>query len=116
VAYPWHTPGTSPLAYPWRTPAIPLHSTVAFRAHTWLVQMDISYDRFIRTTRRAHEALVAQFFARCEGRGDIARAQYEGLYCVPHAKSTRYSSWTKASLLLFSFHFPFSFLLRLGSL
>ena len=49
---------------------------------TEALQLDISYDRFIRTTNPAHEKLVADFFQRVWDNGDIYRAVYEGLYCV----------------------------------
>ncbi|XP_068331291.1 methionine--tRNA ligase, chloroplastic/mitochondrial-like [Pyrus communis] len=45
-------------------------------------QLDISYDRFIRTTDPKHEAIVKEFYSRVLANGDIYRADYEGLYCV----------------------------------
>lgn len=44
--------------------------------------LDISYDKFIRTTDSKHEAIVKEFYARVQASGDIYRADYEGLYCV----------------------------------
>ncbi|KAK4783443.1 hypothetical protein SAY86_007817 [Trapa natans] len=44
--------------------------------------LDISYDKFIRTTDPKHEAIVKQFYSRVLAKGDIYRADYEGLYCV----------------------------------
>jgi len=46
------------------------------------VQLDISYDKFIRTTDPKHEAIVKEFYSRVLANGDIYRADYEGLYCV----------------------------------
>ena len=47
----------------------------------WL-QLDIAYDKFIRTTDSKHEAIVKEFYSRVLNNGDIYRADYEGLYCV----------------------------------
>ncbi|XP_010030992.2 methionine--tRNA ligase, chloroplastic/mitochondrial [Eucalyptus grandis] len=44
--------------------------------------LDIAYDRFIRTTDTKHEAIVKQFYSRVLENGDIYRADYEGLYCI----------------------------------
>lgn len=46
------------------------------------LQLDISYDKFIRTTDPKHEAIVKEFYSRVLANGDIYRADYEGLYCV----------------------------------
>ncbi|KAK9699462.1 hypothetical protein RND81_08G175300 [Saponaria officinalis] len=45
-------------------------------------ELDISYDKFIRTTDPKHEAVVNEFYSRVLANGDIYRADYEGLYCV----------------------------------
>jgi methionyl-tRNA synthetase len=45
-------------------------------------QLDIEYDKFIRTTDHKHEAVVNEFYSRVLNSGDIYRADYEGLYCV----------------------------------
>ncbi|KAI6669021.1 hypothetical protein NL676_003906 [Syzygium grande] len=44
--------------------------------------LDIGYDKFIRTTDAKHEAIVKQFYSRVLENGDIYQADYEGLYCV----------------------------------
>lgn len=44
--------------------------------------LDIQYDKFIRTTDPKHEAVVNDFYSRVLSSGDIYRADYEGLYCV----------------------------------
>ncbi|CAA6657451.1 unnamed protein product [Spirodela intermedia] len=44
--------------------------------------LDISHDKFIRTTDPNHEAVVKEFYSRVLSSGDIYRADYEGLYCV----------------------------------
>ncbi|EPS61799.1 hypothetical protein M569_12993, partial [Genlisea aurea] len=45
-------------------------------------ELDISYDKFIRTTDPCHEAIVKEFYSLVLESGDIYRAFYEGLYCV----------------------------------
>ncbi|OVA18319.1 Valyl/Leucyl/Isoleucyl-tRNA synthetase [Macleaya cordata] len=44
--------------------------------------LDIAYDKFIRTTDPHHEEIVKEFYSRVLANGDIYRADYEGLYCV----------------------------------
>ncbi|KAK2637596.1 hypothetical protein Ddye_032388 [Dipteronia dyeriana] len=44
--------------------------------------LDIAYDKFIRTTEPKHEAIVKDFYSRVLANGDIYKADYEGLYCV----------------------------------
>ena len=45
--------------------------------------MNISYDRFIRTTEPGHKATVQKIFQKLYDQGDIYKASYEGYYCVP---------------------------------
>ena len=45
-------------------------------------QLDIQYDRFIRTTSRRHEYIVKEFFQRVWNSGDIYSNQQQGWYCV----------------------------------
>ncbi len=45
--------------------------------------MNISYDRFIRTTDADHEAAVEKIFRCLLEKGDIYKGEYEGKYCVP---------------------------------
>jgi methionyl-tRNA synthetase len=45
--------------------------------------VDISYDKFIRTTDNEHQVRVQQIFERLIEQGDIYKGFYEGLYCVP---------------------------------
>ncbi|KAG9146623.1 hypothetical protein Leryth_014649 [Lithospermum erythrorhizon] len=44
--------------------------------------LDIAYDKFIRTTDVKHEKIVKEFYSRVLANGDIYKADYEGLYCV----------------------------------
>ncbi|NLZ47507.1 MAG: methionine--tRNA ligase [Clostridiales bacterium] len=45
--------------------------------------MDISYDRFIRTTDHYHEKAVKDIFIKLYEQGDIYKGAYEGWYCTP---------------------------------
>ena len=45
--------------------------------------MNISYDKFIRTTDEYHEKAVQQIFKKMYDKGDIYKGHYEGLYCKP---------------------------------
>ena len=49
---------------------------------TWKV-LNISYDKFIRTTDKEHEAAVSEFIKRLWDNGDIYKGTYEGWYCTP---------------------------------
>lgn len=44
--------------------------------------LDLSYDRFIRTTDAGHKAAAQEIWKRCAERGDIYKKKYSGLYCV----------------------------------
>jgi methionyl-tRNA synthetase len=45
-------------------------------------KMNISYDKFIRTTDPAHVAAVGDFLSRLQDAGYIYKGDYTGLYCV----------------------------------
>ncbi|RTZ58531.1 MAG: methionine--tRNA ligase [Gammaproteobacteria bacterium] len=47
----------------------------------WKV-LNISYDRFIRTTETAHVEAVKYILQKCYENGDIYKGHYEGWYCV----------------------------------
>ncbi len=55
--------------------------------------MNISYDRFIRTTDRYHVAAVQRIFKRMYENGDIYKGTYKGKYCKPCE-----SFWTESQL------------------
>ncbi len=55
--------------------------------------LDISYDRFIRTTEAEHVAVVQAFLTRLQERGLIYEDEYSGWYCV---HEERY--WTSKDL------------------
>jgi methionyl-tRNA synthetase len=44
--------------------------------------LNISWDRFIRTTEPRHNVIVNEFFQRVWDRGDIYQGQQRGWYCV----------------------------------
>lgn len=56
--------------------------------------LDISYDKFIRTTDKEHEEQVQKIFTKLYEKGDIYKSEYEGWYCVPCE-----SYWTKTQLV-----------------
>jgi len=45
--------------------------------------MNISYDKFIRTTDDYHVKAVQDIFKKLYDQGDIYKSSYEGLYCTP---------------------------------
>ncbi|MGM9596248.1 MAG: methionine--tRNA ligase [Eubacteriales bacterium] len=45
--------------------------------------MNVSYDRFIRTTEAGHVSAVQKIFERFLRQGDIFKGKYEGWYCKP---------------------------------
>ena len=45
--------------------------------------LDISYDKFIRTTDDYHVAAVQKIFKRLYEQGDVYKAKYKGKYCTP---------------------------------
>lgn len=46
-------------------------------------KLDISYDRFIRTTDQGHINAVKEFIGKLIENGDVYKGQYEGWYCLP---------------------------------
>jgi methionyl-tRNA synthetase len=44
-------------------------------------QLDVSYDRFIRTTEAAHRRAVLALWERLQSSGDLYRGTYTGAYC-----------------------------------
>lgn len=44
--------------------------------------MNVSYDKFIRTTDEFHEKSVSEIFKRLYDQGDIYKSKYTGHYCV----------------------------------
>ena len=56
--------------------------------------LNVSYDKFIRTTDADHEKQVQKMFKKFYDQGDIYKGSYEGLYCTPCE-----SFWTQAQLV-----------------
>jgi len=44
--------------------------------------LNISFDKFIRTTSKEHERAVSELIKRVKKKGLIYKSKYEGLYCV----------------------------------
>lgn len=57
-------------------------------------KMNVSYDKFIRTTDAEHESVVQKIFKKFYEQGDIYKGHYEGLYCEPCE-----SFWTESQLV-----------------
>lgn len=56
--------------------------------------LNISNDKFIRTTDSYHEAVVKKVFKKLYDQGDIYKSEYEGLYCTPCE-----SFWTETQVV-----------------
>ncbi len=55
--------------------------------------LNVSYDKFIRTTDDYHVDAVQKIFKKLYDQGDIYKSEYEGLYCTPCE-----SFWTETQL------------------
>lgn len=56
--------------------------------------LNISYDKFIRTTDLEHIECVQKIFKKLYDNGDIYKGEYKGLYCTPCE-----SFWTESQLV-----------------
>ena len=56
--------------------------------------LNISYDKFIRTTDHEHVECVQKIFEKLYKQGDIYKGEYKGLYCTPCE-----SFWTETQLV-----------------
>ncbi len=56
--------------------------------------LDISYDKFIRTTDDYHVEAVQSIFKQLYDKGEIYKSEYEGWYCTPCE-----SFWTESQLV-----------------
>lgn len=56
--------------------------------------MNVSYDKFVRTTDDYHEKQVQKIFRKMSDKGDIYKGSYKGLYCTPCE-----SFWTESQLV-----------------
>ena len=75
------------------TPKEHVDEIVAGIKELWSM-MDISYDKFIRTTDDYHKKTVQKIFKQLYDQGDIYKSSYEGLYCTPCE-----SFWTESQLV-----------------
>ena len=65
-----------------KTPKEYVDAIIAEAKELWRT-LDISYDKFIRTTDEEHEKAASKIFNKLYEQGDIYKSEYEGLYCVP---------------------------------
>lgn len=56
--------------------------------------MNVSYDKFIRTTDPEHEKQIQKIFRKLYDQGDIYKGSYEGMYCTPCE-----AFWTESQLV-----------------
>lgn len=77
--------GVSPRAF--------VDERVAVIKNLWRT-LDISYDKFIRTTDEYHEKAAAKIFDELYKKGDIYKSVYKGKYCTPCE-----SFWTENQLV-----------------
>lgn len=75
------------------TPKAYVDEIVAGIKDLWKL-MNISYDKFIRTTDSYHEKAVQKIVTQLYEQGDIYKSSYEGHYCIPCE-----SFWTETQLV-----------------
>lgn len=75
------------------TPKAYVDEIVANTKELWKI-LDISNDKFIRTTDDLHVKAVQKIFKQLYDQGDIYKSEYEGLYCTPCE-----SFWTETQLV-----------------
>ena len=75
------------------TPKEYVDEIVANTKELWKL-MNVTNDRFIRTTDDFHVAAVQKIFKRLYDQGDIYKSEYEGWYCTPCE-----SFWTETQLV-----------------
>ena len=75
------------------TPKEHVDEVVAGIKELWKM-MNISYDKYIRTTDDYHIKAVQDIFKKLYDQGDIYKSSYEGLYCTPCE-----SFWTETQLV-----------------
>ena len=68
--------------------------TIAANFQRLWKRMDISYDRFIRTTDDYHKLSVQRIFKALYDKGEIYKGVYKGAYCKPCE-----SFWTESQLV-----------------
>ncbi|MCR4430228.1 MAG: methionine--tRNA ligase [Tepidanaerobacteraceae bacterium] len=65
-----------------KTPKEYVDEIVAWIKELWKT-LDVSYDKFIRTTDEYHVKAVQNIFRKLYDQGDIYKGAYEGWYCTP---------------------------------
>ncbi|MEG0340105.1 MAG: class I tRNA ligase family protein, partial [Oscillospiraceae bacterium] len=75
------------------TPKEYVDDIVASIKELWKL-LDISYDRYVRTTDDYHVATVQKVFKQLFDKGDIYKGTYKGHYCKPCE-----SFWTDSQLV-----------------
>ncbi len=75
------------------TPKEYVDKVVAGIKDLWTL-MNVSYDRFIRTTDDYHVKAVQKIFRALYEKGDIYKGEYKGMYCTPCE-----SFWTETQLV-----------------
>ncbi|MDI3480999.1 MAG: methionyl-tRNA synthetase [Tepidanaerobacteraceae bacterium] len=65
-----------------KTPKEYVDEIVAWIKQLWKT-LDVSYDKFIRTTDDYHVKAVQNIFQKLYDQGDIYKGTYEGWYCTP---------------------------------
>ncbi len=76
-----------------KTPQAFVDERVANIKELWSL-LDISYDKFIRTTDDYHVKAVQKIFKQLYEQGDIYKSKYKGKYCTPCE-----SFWTESQLV-----------------
>ncbi len=76
-----------------KTPKAYVDDIVANIKELWKL-LDISYDRYIRTTDDYHVRAVQKIFKALYDKGDIYKGFYEGMYCKPCE-----TFWTQSQLV-----------------
>ena len=74
------------------TPKVFVDNLVGELKELWKV-LDISYNKYIRTTDESHKAGVQKIFQKLYDKGDIYKGEYKGWYCTPCE-----SFWTDSQL------------------
>ena len=75
------------------TPQAYVDERVADVKKLWAL-LDVSYDKFIRTTDDYHVKAVQKIFKALYDKGDIYKGSYKGKYCTPCE-----SFWTESQLV-----------------
>ncbi len=73
---------------------IDLADRVVTRFQDLWKKLEISNDRFIRTTEPAHRRSVEEIFRRVQANGDVYLGEYEDWYCTPCE-----TFWTESQLI-----------------